>query len=109
MRGLRIAQVVAVAAAVVILALALLNRSNLGMKGMSVPADSIVLCVLAAAVAAYVTVRCWHWLPAPFIAGIVGVVVDGRLGPSGGVVGLLIGVAVAVVVIAESRLTGRRT
>ncbi|HEX6961239.1 MAG TPA: hypothetical protein VF175_05185 [Lacipirellula sp.] len=107
MRALRISQFVAIAAAFMLLTMALINRGNLGMKGMPVPADSIVVCVIASAVAAYVATRGWHWLPAPFIAGIVGVFAGGRLGPTGGVLGFRVGLAVAFVVVAESRLTKR--
>jgi hypothetical protein len=101
------AQVVAVAAAVAASTLALRSRSDIGMKGGPVPADSVVLCILASAVAAYVTTRVWHWLPAPLIAGVVGALAGGRLGPNGVILGLFIGLAVTVVVAAESRLTRR--
>jgi hypothetical protein len=102
-------RVVQLAAGLVILALiwfALGVRSEIGMKGMPVSAISVILSLAASAAAAYVTTRCWHWLPAPFIAGIVGAVV-GDVGPVGGVLGLMVGAAVTIAVVAESRLTTR--
>jgi hypothetical protein len=84
-----------------------LRDDGIGFKGVAVPVTHIGLCLLSSAVAAYVATRGWHWLPAPFIAGIVGVFAGGRLGPVGGVFGFVVGLAVAAAVVAETRLTKR--
>jgi hypothetical protein len=93
-------------AALTALAIAL-RDDGIGFKGVAVPVTHIVLCLLLSAVATYVATRGWHWLPAPFIAGIVGVFAGGRLGPVGGVFGFVAGLAVAAAVVAETRVTKR--
>ena len=105
MRGPRVIQIVAGIVIVSVGAFAFIRRNEIGPKGTPVSLDSIALCLVASAVVAFVVTRVWHWLPAPFIAGIVGVFFGGHLGPVGGIIGVLVGAAVAVAVTAESRLT----
>ena len=100
----RVVQLAAVAALLAISAWACMNRDDIGIKGRPVSLDTIVLCIAAAAVAAYVTARFWHFFPAPFISGVAGALFGG---PFGGVIGLLVGVAVVVFVMAQTRLTKR--
>jgi hypothetical protein len=107
MRWPRVVQLGAAAFLVALTAFALVYRSDIGFKGVAVPITSIAVCLAASWAAAYVVARGWHWLPAPFVAGIVGVLVGGRLGPVGGVLGFLVGAAVTVAVLAELRLTRR--
>jgi hypothetical protein len=107
MRGPRIVQLLAFAAVVALTASALANRSDIGIKGMPVSIDSIVLCLVVSAITAYLAARGWHWLPAPLAAGIAGAIAGGRLGPTGGMFGFLVGLAVTVMVVAEARLASR--
>ena len=104
----RIVQVMAGCGVAALTAFAIAFRDDgIGFKGMPVAISSIIICLISSAVASYITARGWHWLPAPFIAGIVGVFAGGRLGPVGGMFGFFVGLAVTVAVIAETRLTSR--
>ena len=107
MRWPRVVQFVATIAVIALAMFAIPFRSHIGFKGAAVPIVSLVTCFAASCVVAYITARAWHWVPAPFVAGIVGVVTGGRLGPVGGIFGFFVGLAVAVAVLAESRLNSR--
>lgn len=108
MRGPRVVQLVAGSAVIALAVFAIGSRDSIGFKGMPVSVDSIAFCFIFSALAAYIAARGWHWLPAPFIGGIVGVFAGGRLGPAGGLLGLLVGLAVTIAVVAESRLASCR-
>src|SRR5687768_9653321 len=92
MRWPRAVQLVAAIAIVSLTIFVCSRRNEIGPKGTPVSLDSIALCIAAAAVAAFIITKVWHWLPAPFIAGVVGLFFGGRLGPVGDIIGLLVGV-----------------
>jgi hypothetical protein len=104
MHGPRIVRAAAVIAVIALTAFAIAAREHLGVKHLPVSIRSIVLCLVCSALAAYGTTRAWHWFPAPFLAGIAGVIAGGRFGPAGGVFGFVVGLAVAATMVAQSRL-----
>jgi hypothetical protein len=63
-----------------------------GMKGTAIAGSDLAITILVAGCASAVSCRAWHWFPAPFIAGIFGVMFSG---PFGGVLGVAVGVVVA--------------
>jgi hypothetical protein len=107
MSGPRVGQLAAVTGLLGISAWACVNRDDIGIKGTPVSLDTIIVCIAASAVAAYVTARTWRLFPSPIVSAIAGVLFGDRLGPVGGVIGLLVGVAVVAFVMADTRLTKR--
>lgn len=73
-----------------------------GVKGSFVPLEVVLYCLIASALAAHITCRGWHWLPAPFVAGVVAGLIAGMsnpvglASPYGGILGLAVGVVVVV-------------
>jgi hypothetical protein len=84
------------------LALMCANHDVGGMKGSYIPTSEVTSCILMAAGAALLCKWLWRRSMAPILGGIAGATI---CGPYGGVVGMLVGLLVALMPVAERSRT----